>query len=175
MFATAGLVNGLPLEARGQLLHADADTEEQPAEEQQPQRMIVRLPGIRDWVVDHSHPPALWLITDVAWYRYNPSWLVFSMPRSLAHCTRTWAPFVHKIHPCRSLTPKLSGAGSSGRGRVSSNCRCRLCSPALEYAEAFGPAQQLLTMAALGGQLLSITVSIDYSQALAALLRVRQQ
>ena len=57
---------------------------------------------------------------------------------------------------------------------MSSNCRCRLCSPAAEYAEAFKPAQQLLTMAALGGQLLSITVSIDYGQALAALLRVRQ-
>jgi hypothetical protein len=34
-------------------------------------------------------------------------------------------------------------------------------------------ALRLLTMAALGGQLLSITVSIDYPQALAALLKVR--
>ena len=50
----------------------------------------------------------------------------------------------------------------------------RLCSPAPEYAEAFRPARQLLTMVAVGGQLLSITISIEYSRALAALLRVRQ-
>ena len=49
----------------------------------------------------------------------------------------------------------------------------RLCAPAPEYAEAFRPALRLLTMAALGGQLLSITVSIDYPQALAAMLKVR--
>jgi len=72
---TAGLVNGLPLEARGQLVQPNTDAEERPAEQQQQQlqRTIVRLPSIRDWVVDHSHPPALWLVTDVAWYRHVPS------------------------------------------------------------------------------------------------------
>ena len=66
----AGLVNGLPLEGRGELLDPDTATEEQPAEQQPPQRAGVRLPSVRDWVVDHSQPSALWLVTDVAWYRY---------------------------------------------------------------------------------------------------------
>jgi hypothetical protein len=65
-----GLVNGLPLEARGELLQPDSGADQQA--EQRAQRAGVQLPSIRDWVVDHSHRPALWLVTDVAWYRCAP-------------------------------------------------------------------------------------------------------
>ena len=58
-----GLVNGMPLEARGELLDPDSTAE------QQGQRTSVHLPTVRDWVIDHSHPPTLWLVTDAAWYR----------------------------------------------------------------------------------------------------------
>ena len=83
------------------------------------------------------------------------------MSRSSADLSRGW----HRANLTRNVC---------GHFRLTDTGH-RLCSPAIEYAEAFRPAQQLLTMAAIGGQLLSITVSIDYNQALAALLKVHQQ
>ena len=62
-----GLVNGTLLEARGDLLQLDGSPED--LGDEQAQRASVQLPSIRDWVIDHSPQPAVWLVTDVAWYR----------------------------------------------------------------------------------------------------------
>jgi hypothetical protein len=32
-------------------------------------RIRVRVPVIRDWVIDYSEPGAIWVVSDSAWYR----------------------------------------------------------------------------------------------------------
>ena len=59
---------GLPLRARGVLLEhqAAAGSIE---EARGVSRVRVRIPAVRDWVVDYSEPGALWIVADAAWYR----------------------------------------------------------------------------------------------------------
>lgn len=64
----AGEVDGLDLQANGLLLeHKLAASSLEEASSAAYARIQIR--GIRDWVVDHSSPPAIWLVTDAAWYR----------------------------------------------------------------------------------------------------------
>lgn len=43
--------------------------EESLAEARRAAYIRVRLHGVRQLIVDHSMPPAVWVVTDVAWYR----------------------------------------------------------------------------------------------------------
>ncbi len=64
----AGSVEGLTLRARGVLLEhraAAVAVEEARAIA----RLRVRVPAVRDYVVDHSAPGSIWIISDGAWYR----------------------------------------------------------------------------------------------------------
>lgn len=63
-----GTVDGLTLRARGVLLEhraAAVAVEEARAIA----RLRVRVPAVRDWVIDFSAPGALWIVSDGAWYR----------------------------------------------------------------------------------------------------------
>lgn len=61
----AARLAGVPLQARGVLREAAPA-----AEGEAPSRPhALHLPAVRDWVLDHSGSGAIWLVTDVAWYR----------------------------------------------------------------------------------------------------------
>ena len=58
---------GVPLQARGVLLEPDA-VQDGASPVSAP---AVHLPAVRDWVIDYTDEGAIWLVTDVAWYRYH--------------------------------------------------------------------------------------------------------
>lgn len=64
----AGSVDGLLLKAKGTLLeHKAASTSLEEA--RQTAKVKVVIPAIRDWVIDHTFPTTLWLVSGAAWYR----------------------------------------------------------------------------------------------------------
>lgn len=65
---SAGAAEGASLQASGLVLeHSIAN--ESLDEARQAAYVQVRIRSVRDWVVDHSRPSAIWLVTNVAWYR----------------------------------------------------------------------------------------------------------
>ena len=88
-----GTVDGLTLRARGVLLEhraAAVAVEEARAIA----RLRVRVPAVRDWVIDYSAPGALWIVSDGAWYRCVPlhTCLVSMYTKSSVYvlCDDTW-------------------------------------------------------------------------------------
>lgn len=64
-------MEGLTLRVRGVLLeHRAAAAAVQEA--RLTARLRVRVPAVRDWVIDYSSPGALWIVSDGAWYRWGP-------------------------------------------------------------------------------------------------------
>ncbi|KAK9832062.1 hypothetical protein WJX81_003439 [Elliptochloris bilobata] len=63
-----GLVEGLPLRARGVLLDHRAAAYGV-AEAREVPRCRLRIPAVCDWALDYSEPGALWALTEHAWYR----------------------------------------------------------------------------------------------------------
>ena len=66
-----GVVEGLPLCASGVLLEQRAATADSVPPPPSPagKKGHVQLSGVCDWVIDHSQPAAIWIITRLAWYR----------------------------------------------------------------------------------------------------------
>ncbi len=59
---------GLPLRARGVLLEHRA-AGNAIGEAREAARARVRIPAVRDWIIDYTEPGAIWLVADAAWYR----------------------------------------------------------------------------------------------------------
>ena len=139
--ATAGLVEGLPLQAHGMLLDQTIATASL-AEAREAAHTRVNISAVQDWVLDYSDPPAIWVVTSHAWYRclYHPfacNCLIDDSASDKHHDT------------CRALCvlPTLGSCEQHKSLQQAESSACRLLSPAAAYAPLFMPAVHKLQLA----------------------------